>query len=113
MTNNPHKMGKASSTLDSIIPCVDDSEYIINPLFCIQELRLTIPTGWYSYKMHLTIPTGLYFFYLWRLKKKGLSTKDKILKETKGLVLQNGYVGTTIDMILEKTSITKGAFFYQ
>lgn len=46
------------------------------------------------------------------MKKNGISTREKILKVTKALVLQNGYVGTTIDQILDEAKITKGAFFY-
>jgi len=44
--------------------------------------------------------------------RDGKPTKDKILTESKALVLENGFAGTSIDQILEKTSITKGAFFY-
>lgn len=36
----------------------------------------------------------------------------KILEMTTQLVLENGFAGTTIDQILAKTQITKGAFFY-
>ncbi len=44
--------------------------------------------------------------------RDGKPTKDKILTESKALVLANGFAGTSIDQILERTSITKGAFFY-
>jgi len=44
--------------------------------------------------------------------RDGKPTKDKILSESKALVLENGFSGTSIDQILERTSITKGAFFY-
>jgi len=42
----------------------------------------------------------------------GNKTRLKILIKTQELVLENGYVGTTIDQIIEKAQITKGAFFY-
>jgi len=44
--------------------------------------------------------------------RDGKPTKDKILTESKALVLENGFSGTSIDQILERTAITKGAFFY-
>ncbi|SMD32249.1 transcriptional regulator, TetR family [Reichenbachiella faecimaris] len=44
--------------------------------------------------------------------RDGKPTRAKILTESKNLVLQNGFAGTTIDQILGKTGITKGAFFY-
>lgn len=46
------------------------------------------------------------------MPKDGSKTKIRILDETTQLVLANGFAGTTIDHILERTSITKGAFFY-
>ena len=46
------------------------------------------------------------------MPKDGSKTKDRILDETTQLVLANGFVGTTIDQILERTQLTKGAFFY-
>jgi TetR/AcrR family transcriptional repressor of nem operon len=46
------------------------------------------------------------------MARDGKPTKDKILAESKALVLENGFAGTSIDQILEKTGITKGAFFY-
>ena len=44
--------------------------------------------------------------------RDGAATRRKILTESKTLVLNNGFSGTSIDQILEKTGITKGAFFY-
>jgi len=44
--------------------------------------------------------------------RDGTKTKNKILSESKSLVFKNGFSGTSIDQILEKTGITKGAFFY-
>ncbi|QSE97035.1 TetR/AcrR family transcriptional regulator [Fulvivirga lutea] len=46
------------------------------------------------------------------MPKDGTPTREKILAESRALVLQNGFSGTSIDQILEKTGITKGAFFY-
>lgn len=46
------------------------------------------------------------------MARDGKPTRNKILEESKALILQNGYAGTSIDQILEKTSLTKGAFFY-
>ena len=44
--------------------------------------------------------------------RDGKPTRDKILTESRALVFENGFSGTSIDQILEKTGITKGAFFY-
>jgi TetR/AcrR family transcriptional repressor of nem operon len=46
------------------------------------------------------------------MARDGKPTRDKILSESRALILKNGYSGTSIDNILEKTGITKGAFFY-
>ncbi len=46
------------------------------------------------------------------MPKDGNKTRMKILNETTQLVLENGFAGTTIDHILDRTRITKGAFFY-
>lgn len=46
------------------------------------------------------------------MPKDGSKTRLKILEETTNLVFENGFSGTTIDHILERTNITKGAFFY-
>lgn len=46
------------------------------------------------------------------MPKDGSKTRIRILDTTTQLVLENGFAGTTIDNILEKTEITKGAFFY-
>ncbi|MDF0714939.1 TetR/AcrR family transcriptional regulator [Muricauda sp. 334s03] len=46
------------------------------------------------------------------MARSGKPTRDKILAESKDLVFQNGFSGTSIDQILEKAGITKGAFFY-
>ncbi|WP_455209168.1 TetR/AcrR family transcriptional regulator [Kaarinaea lacus] len=46
------------------------------------------------------------------MPKDGRATKEKILEAAEALVLDHGYGATSIDQILEKTGITKGAFFY-
>lgn len=46
------------------------------------------------------------------MPKDGNKTKIRILDETTQLVLENGFAGTSIDQILERTALTKGAFFY-
>lgn len=46
------------------------------------------------------------------MARDGKPTRDKILAESRNLVLKKGFSGTSIDNILEKTGITKGAFFY-
>lgn len=44
--------------------------------------------------------------------RDGKPTRKKILTESRALVLENGFSGTSIDQILARTGITKGAFFY-
>ena len=44
--------------------------------------------------------------------RDGKPTRDKILAESRELIYENGFAGTSIDLILERTGITKGAFFY-
>ncbi|WP_455201059.1 TetR/AcrR family transcriptional regulator [Kaarinaea lacus] len=46
------------------------------------------------------------------MPRDGNLTKEKILDAAEALVLDHGYGATSIDQILEKTGITKGAFFY-
>ncbi len=46
------------------------------------------------------------------MARDGKPTRDKILAESRALILKNGFSGTSIDNILDKTGITKGAFFY-
>ena len=43
---------------------------------------------------------------------KGERTRDAILATAEGLILQNGYSGTSIDQIIGESGITKGGFFY-
>lgn len=44
--------------------------------------------------------------------RDGKPTRDKIMVESKALIFENGFSGTSIDQILQRTGITKGAFFY-
>lgn len=46
------------------------------------------------------------------MPKDGRETKEKILDAAESLVLEYGFGATSIDQILERTGITKGAFFY-
>ena len=46
------------------------------------------------------------------MPKDGSKTRSKILENATELVLSSGFAGTSIDQILQKTEITKGAFFY-
>jgi AcrR family transcriptional regulator len=40
------------------------------------------------------------------------SSRERILATAEGIILQKGYVGTSLDDILSKAAITKGGFFY-
>lgn len=46
------------------------------------------------------------------MSRTGDSTKDKILNAAEALVMENGYGATSIDKVIGKAGITKGAFFY-
>lgn len=46
------------------------------------------------------------------MSKNGEATKTRILDAAHALVMGHGLAGTSIDMVLEKAEITKGAFFY-
>ena len=46
------------------------------------------------------------------MPRDGSKTRNKIMDQSLELIYQNGLSGTTIDLILERTGITKGAFFY-
>lgn len=46
------------------------------------------------------------------MARSGSSTKENILDVAEALVLEHGFGSTSIDQILEKTKLTKGAFFY-
>jgi TetR/AcrR family transcriptional repressor of nem operon len=44
--------------------------------------------------------------------RDGTATRNKILEHSRQLIYDNGFAGTSIDQILERTGITKGTFFY-
>jgi TetR/AcrR family transcriptional regulator, transcriptional repressor for nem operon len=46
------------------------------------------------------------------LPSKGEATRNAILEIAEGLVLTRGFAGTSLDDILAKAKLTKGAFFY-
>lgn len=46
------------------------------------------------------------------MKTKGERTREHILATAETLILQRGFVGTSIEDILDQASITKGGFFY-
>jgi TetR/AcrR family transcriptional repressor of nem operon len=46
------------------------------------------------------------------MTKAGAKTKERILDAAHALVMGHGLAGTSIDMVLDKAEITKGAFFY-
>ena len=43
---------------------------------------------------------------------KGEQTRERILAAAEPLVLESGFAGTSLDDILQATSLTKGAFFH-
>ncbi len=43
---------------------------------------------------------------------RGEATKERILAAAEQLVFDRGYAGTSLDEIIEKVGLTKGAFFY-
>lgn len=43
---------------------------------------------------------------------RGESTKEKILLAAEALVFDRGFAGTSLDEIIERVGVTKGAFFY-
>lgn len=46
------------------------------------------------------------------MPKSGVQTKENILDHAEALVLSYGFAGASIDKVIEKAGITKGAFFY-
>ena len=46
------------------------------------------------------------------MSTRGQATRERILEATQGLILENGFSATSIDRVLERTGLTKGAFFY-
>jgi TetR/AcrR family transcriptional repressor of nem operon len=43
---------------------------------------------------------------------RGDSTKERILAAAEALVFERGFAGTSLDEIIERVGVTKGAFFY-
>ena len=46
------------------------------------------------------------------MKTKGERTREHILATAESIILQRGFVGTSIEDILDQSGITKGGFFY-
>jgi TetR/AcrR family transcriptional repressor of nem operon len=46
------------------------------------------------------------------MRKDGIATREKILDAAQDLILDRGYVGMTIEHVLDRVGITKGAFFH-
>jgi len=46
------------------------------------------------------------------MARDGKATKERILNNAEALIFEHGLSGTSIDMIIERTGVTKGAFFY-
>jgi TetR/AcrR family transcriptional repressor of nem operon len=46
------------------------------------------------------------------MRKDGMATRERILDAAQNLILDRGYVGMTVDHVLEEVGITKGAFFH-
>ena len=46
------------------------------------------------------------------MPKSGVQTRENILDHAEALVLSYGFAGTSIDKVIAKAGITKGAFFY-
>jgi TetR/AcrR family transcriptional regulator, transcriptional repressor for nem operon len=46
------------------------------------------------------------------MARDGPSTRERILETAHDLILRQGYAATSLDQILERTGVTKGAFFY-
>lgn len=46
------------------------------------------------------------------MRKDGIATREKILNAAQALILARGYVGMTVERVLDEVGITKGAFFH-
>lgn len=46
------------------------------------------------------------------MPRDGAPTRERILDAAEALVLDYGFSGTSLEMVLERSGITKGAFFY-
>jgi len=46
------------------------------------------------------------------MRKDGIATRERILDAAQHLILDRGYVGMTVEHVLDEVDITKGAFFH-
>jgi TetR/AcrR family transcriptional repressor of nem operon len=46
------------------------------------------------------------------MARNGSATKERILDRAQELILDRGYGGMSLDMVIEKAGVTKGAFYY-
>ncbi len=46
------------------------------------------------------------------MRRDGVATREKILDAAQDLILDRGYVGMTVEHVLDRVGITKGAFFH-
>lgn len=46
------------------------------------------------------------------MRKDGIATRERILDAAQHLILDRGYVGMTVEHVLDEVGITKGAFFH-
>ncbi len=46
------------------------------------------------------------------MPRDGSGTRAQIMDAAQALILQHGFAGTSVDAVLERTSLTKGAFFH-
>jgi len=46
------------------------------------------------------------------MRRDGVATREKILDAAQELILDRGYVGMTVEHVLDRVGITKGAFFH-
>jgi TetR/AcrR family transcriptional repressor of nem operon len=46
------------------------------------------------------------------MRKDGMATRERILDAAQHLILDRGYVGMTVEHVLDEVGITKGAFFH-
>lgn len=46
------------------------------------------------------------------MARDGASTRERILETAHDMVLRQGYAATSLDQILDRTGVTKGAFFH-
>jgi len=46
------------------------------------------------------------------MRRDGIATRERILDAAQNLILDRGYVGMTVDHVLDEVGITKGAFFH-